>query len=289
MISSKAQTTTFDIVDLWRNRRIGVSDTVVVPIVVTSTPTAPVANVSDPVTLTPSSVNGTSLVGTDSVGVSLKVRTLTSDQTIEISVDPSGGEVNIRAILPQFQFTRHIEPNNINVVVPPWMTLSRLSHMVISVNTPGAIGGVSLVMLDTLYWNGTQTNIAASMFLDSPGYFYTSIHGLQSNTPFNMYATVVCLVPFHLSFSFAMASAPSKKWIATLSSVVDQSDKMQRIRFNVLSSFLEMSTELVPRPMLDTNTTSPGVLFGAITQTTSGIYSPNGTNLSILGLEFVFG
>ena len=251
--------------------------------------TATSSSMGGQTTLTASSANGTSMVATDSVGSSLKLRTLTSDQSIAISVDAAGGEVNLVALLP-----RHLEPISILSTGPWGTTESRMSLAHTELSPTGWSVELLPLSVPSLFWHGTLIDPAAGIFLNAPGYFNAVMYGLRIYSPFSTYATVVCTVPFRLSFVFnQMAGGLIKKWNATLTRATGTPDNtMERIALTttpVVPDGVDFSPEAVPRPMLDANTTSPEGLFVTVTQDVTGVYAASGTDVWILGFDFIFG
>jgi hypothetical protein len=248
--------------------------------------------VAGTVTLTSSSANGASLVGPDGSGLTLKVRSLTtSSNNIEIAADSTGKEINLRTLI-----TRHMEPSSILGTGPWGETDSRLSISYNDMSPSGWLPALLPLSVPSLYWKGTLVDavVTPNILLDSAGYFNVVLNGLRTGVPFDMYATVRCLTAFNISFTFCqLAGGSLKKWDAVLtSSTGTTADTMERILMTTTpyaTNSLDFSTETVPRPILDSRTTSPEGLFVRMTQDTTGIYPVSGTDIWIFGIDFVFG
>ena len=246
------------------------------------------------VTLASSSANGTSMVGTDSAGLALRVRSMTtSSSNIQIAADATGKEINLRALV-----IRHLEPTSILGTGPWGVTESRLSVAYKELTPTGWNANLVPLAVPSLYWHGTLVDavVTPNITLSTAGYFNTILNGLRPGVPFDMYATVATasLTPFKLSFVFyQMAGGLLTKWNAVLASstgfAINTMNRIQLTTTLATPNGVAFSTETVPRPMLDTNTTSPEGLYATMTQDTTGIYPATGTDLWILGIDVVFG
>ena len=251
--------------------------------------TVPVAGT---VTLATSSANGTSLVGNDSTGLTLKVRSLVStNSNVAIAADSLGKEAQLTV-----KFTSCIQPVDI-LRTGPWTSTDARLSVAYKTFTPTGWGtDLTSISVPALFWHGTlvdAVNVPA-VTLSTTGIFNTMIPGMPSNVPFSMYATVMCDTAFKLSFVFSqMAGGSIKKWNAVLSrTTAVPSNTTARIPFTLTtaaSNSLTFSTETTPRPLLDANTNSPEGLYAVITQ---DITTPNptaGSDVWILGFDLVFG
>jgi hypothetical protein len=244
------------------------------------------------VTLTSSSSNGEPLIGTDSGGLTLKLKSLVSSNgNLTLATDATGKEISLTSLI-----TRNLEVVSILSTGPWGISEARLSIADKDASPVGWLPALLPIRMPTLYWNGTLLDAVANpaITLSTVGYFNTIMHGLPSGIPFDMYATVMCTTAFQLSFVFhQMAGGSVKKWNAVLSNAVGITDgTMQRIKFTtsvVTPDGVTFSTETVPRPLLHATTTSPESVYATVNQTTTGIYPSTGVNVWILGIDFVFG
>jgi hypothetical protein len=244
------------------------------------------------VTLGSSSTNGTSLVGSDSSGLGLKVRSLVStNANMTIATDATGKEAQLTA-----KVTRCIQAIDVLSTGPWSATDARLSVAYKTFSPAGWSADVLPISVPALFWKGTLVDPSAvpPISLSTTGIFNTMTAGLPSNVPFSMFATVMSDSPFKLSFVFnQMAAGSIKKWNAILSrTTIIPTNTMVRIPFTlspVTPNGVTFSTESTPRPMLDVGTTSPEGLYAVITQ---DILTPNpttGSDVWILGIDLVFG
>jgi hypothetical protein len=245
------------------------------------------------VTLDSSSDTGTSLVGIDSLGLDLKVRSLVSlNPNMIIGEDATGKEVEFTRVV-----TQHVTPTDILSTGPFGLAGdARLSIACKDLYPTEWATDLLPLRVPAMYWHGTLVDAAVvpPITLSTTGYFNTMIAGLPSNVPFTMFATVVCNTPFHLTFVFnQMAGGSAKKWNAFLSSsTATTANTMMRIPMTLQPATpngVLFSTERTPRPILDVETTSPEGLCATVTQCVTGIYPAGGTDVWILGFDFVFG